>query len=60
MNDILHRLAEVRTLQLKTDALASALVFGTSLLLIFIAATLVELVGQFGSMARSILAAIVA
>lgn len=55
LQDILRRLAAVRKLQLKTDALSSALVFGTSLLLVFIVVALVELIGQFGSTVRSIL-----
>ncbi len=58
LQDILRRLADVRKLQLKTDALSSALVFGTSLLLVFIVVALVELIGQFGSTVRSILVVI--
>jgi len=54
-NEIVSRLAEVRRLQLKTNAQASALVFGTSFLLVGTAIALVELVGQFNSTVRTAL-----
>lgn len=56
LNEITSRLADVRRLQLKTDAQASALVFGTSLLLVFTIFTLIELVGHFDTTVRTVLA----
>ncbi|HEY4612607.1 MAG TPA: DUF4175 family protein, partial [Bacteroidota bacterium] len=56
LSDILARLAQVRREQLKADALSSALVFGTALLLAFTFVALLELVGEFSSSVRTLLA----
>ncbi|HEY5614642.1 MAG TPA: hypothetical protein VIL52_01355, partial [Bacteroidota bacterium] len=56
LQDVLSRLAQVRRLQLRTDAQSSVLIFGTALLLSLTLVSLVEIIGQFSSAVRTALA----